>query len=82
MLRDEPRADGYKVSADEDPLEACNKYFSVQRRKISRKPREVLLAKEFTWPPEYQAAVDTIKDKAAKGEALTSHLSKKLLGAD
>lgn len=82
MLRGELQAEGYQVSPAENSFDVCKKYFNAQKRRISNQTRTVLVSKEFTCPPEYEVAVDTIKDKAAKGEDLTPHLSKSILDAD
>jgi len=82
MLRKELLAEGYAVDASENPFEVCKKYFNVQKRRITKKPRKVLISREFKCPLEYQAAVNTIIDRAEKGEDLTPYLSKLLLDAD
>jgi hypothetical protein len=82
VLREKLLAEGYTVDANESHFEVCKKYFNVQKRKITRKPRKVLIPREFKCSPEYQAAVNTIIDKAEKGEDLTPYLSTHLLDAD
>jgi hypothetical protein len=82
MLREKLVAESYTVDANESPFEVCKKYFNVQKRKITRKPRKVLISREFKCPPEYQAAVNTIIDRAEKGEDLIPYLSTLLLDAD
>ncbi len=58
------------------------RYFNYKRRSIYEIPREVLISKEFSCPPEYQTGLENVKNKFENGESLLPHLSKELINLD
>lgn len=51
-------------------------YFNAAQRRISARPRTLLVSDTFECPAEHQAGWDLIQQKVKDGEDLTPHLSK------
>lgn len=73
---------GYGVSSTEKPQDISIKFFNLLKRIVDPVPRKVLVAKEFSYPPEYDQIVKEIQEKVEKGQDLSPHLSKKLMDLD
>lgn len=53
-------------------------YFNAAQRRISAKPRTLLVSDTFQCPAEHQAGWDLIQRKVKEGRDLTPHLSKRI----
>lgn len=73
---------GFPVSASESSDKIRQRYFNLKRRLINAKPRQVLLSKEFSCPPEHHAGLDLVTEKFKNGADVTPHLSKQLANLD
>lgn len=51
-------------------------YFNAAQRRISARPRTLLVSDTFRCPAEHQAGWDLIQQKVKDGQDLTPHLSK------
>jgi hypothetical protein len=71
---------GYTPATDQE--EVSMQYFNLLRRLIPVVPRKVLVAKEFTCPPELQPGLDLVKKKIEQGIDLRSHLSRRIVDLD
>lgn len=65
-----------------DPEDISMQYFNLLRRLIPPVPRKVLVAKEFTCPPELQSGLNLVREKIQQGIDLRPHLSKKIVDLD
>src|SRR4051794_16470902 len=79
ILREILRRGGYNVPPSERPLDVAIKFFNVRLRDIAAQPRRVQRAQDLVIAPQFQLAIDAIERKAAVGESLAPHLSKKLV---
>lgn len=70
---------GCKIDPNKNPEDVIFEYFNVCKRLIYPIPRKVLVAAEYTCPPEVMAGIKLIKKKIEKGENLIPHLSDKIL---
>jgi hypothetical protein len=71
-------AAGYAVSADLNHNELCHRYMNLQRRLVSRRPRAVFKAIEFTCPWELAESFTQVQQKIETGDDLRPHLSRGL----
>lgn len=70
---------GYALDPKDDPFKVAIKYFNVRLREIEAKPRTVHKAHNLTANPKWDKALAEIERKAACGQSLMPHLSKRLL---
>ncbi|HEY3974037.1 MAG TPA: hypothetical protein VGM18_13605 [Candidatus Sulfotelmatobacter sp.] len=49
---------GYFLDVSETPEQICIKYFNVAKRRISARPRAILLSREFLCPPAFQTGLE------------------------
>lgn len=57
-------------------------YFNLLKRRILPRPRQIMISKEFSCPPEHQKGLEKLKEKIKRGEDLSPHLSKKIVELD
>lgn len=76
------RAEGYPIKSAESSEDILRKYYNALRRRITKKPRTVHIAKEFKCPSEYRAAFEAICSKAEAGDDLVPHQSRKVVELD
>ncbi|MFS0575105.1 hypothetical protein AB1K83_05700 [Sporosarcina sp. 179-K 3D1 HS] len=69
----------YGVKVPPDDSKVILKFFELQRRVIAKRPRKVLISKDFSYPPEIAARVMKLIRKIESGESLLPHLSRKFL---
>jgi hypothetical protein len=79
MLKKAIQSFGYVVAPNLDDRDISITYFNLQRRRISSRPRKLLISKEFSCPPVNSAGLELIKEKGTKGEDLIPHQSTRLL---
>ena len=70
---------GFTPDPNEEPLTTFIKFYNLELRSISQKPRKVIQAQNLSVPSQYTSVIDEIKRKAEAGELLDPHLSKRLL---
>ena len=64
------------------PEELCHRYLNLRRRLVSPGPRTVLLAHEFTCPPDLAGDFELVRRKIEVGEDLRPHLSRGFMNLD
>jgi|SRR5579862_2638418 len=72
-------AGGYQISASEAPEQICMKYFNVHKRRISVRPRKVLVSKDLQCPLDVRPGLNEIVRRAEAGEDLCPYQSKEIL---
>lgn len=72
-------AGGYQISASEAPEQICMKYFNVHERRISVRPRKVLVSNTLQCPLDRRGGFNEIVRRAEAGENLCPYQSKKVL---
>jgi hypothetical protein len=75
-------AAGYSLDPSLGADDIVIRYRNVARRRISRKPRTVLVAKELQCPTQAQTGFEMVRDKARNGDDLRPHQSRKLANSD
>jgi hypothetical protein len=74
---------GYEITLGSD-FEIRQQFFNVVKRGILKRPREVLVSKEFRCDYEgedFSSQINELKHKAESGEDLTPHLSRRVFNA-
>jgi len=69
---------GYDIASNETPEKIERIYFNLFQRQIERRPRSVLIAREFTCPDEHRIAVKKLLEKAKIGDDLVPYQSRTL----
>src|SRR5689334_11047256 len=78
-LQTELVASGYALRNDDPPMNVALKCFNVRFRRIDAKPRAVHLASSLTCPDTHKRGLQSLQDKARRGDSLQAHLSRRLL---
>jgi hypothetical protein len=82
MLRARLTGLGYQLPANVTAEGIRLRYFNLQHRLISQRPRTVHRANAFACPPGVQAGLNLVEGKLTRGEDLRPHLSRGLLNID
>jgi hypothetical protein len=77
-MRDQLLSSGYETRSDDSPDETGLKFFNVLHRRISTKPRRILISNEFSCPLNLQDGLNVLKRKVLNGEDANPHLGKKI----
>lgn len=65
-----------------DESRASYEYFNLLKRRIAPKPRKVYFSREFTYPQEYERALNIFVEKSEKGQSLQPYTSTSILEAN
>ena len=78
ILEQRMTAAGIQIKSDK-PDDIIIQYITLVKRIIPPKPRKILIAKDFTCPPELQEGWEMFRSKVESGEDINPHQSKTML---
>lgn len=77
LVKKELESSGHNLSNLSDD-EISIKFYSLEKRSISIKPRKVLKSKDFVCPPNLQEGLELLENRIKNGDDLRQYLSRKL----
>ena len=73
-MRHELLESGHAIEVDASGLEICKIFFNLRWRRVTPKPRRVLISEEFHCPSEQTEGLEIFREKAEQGDDLNPHL--------